>query len=113
VVGPLLYDKTESPGYARGLRSNLALFCLLILLVATTSAYIAYLNKRHAEKRVSMGKSAVIVDTSLESAKVAATMQDATHGTGVVGDGTGADAVGEHAFEDMTDLENEEFIFVF
>ncbi|KAK6081873.1 allantoate permease [Seiridium cupressi] len=115
VIGPLLYTQTESPSYSRGLRSNLSLFCVIVILVGITSAYLGYLNKSHSKRRVAMGKSAVIVDTSLESTERAVV----TQGTGVNESGTAeghpstTGAIGEHAFENLTDLENEEFIFVF
>lgn len=61
-----------------------------------------------------MGKSAVIIDTSLESAEVAAAMQGSAAENGAAEDQTAAnEALGEHAFENLTDLQNEEFVFVF
>lgn len=114
VIGPLLYTQAEAPSYARGLRSNLSLFCVIVILVGLTSLYLVYLNKRQAAKRVAMGKSAVIIDTSLESAEAAAALANAAgDGGNVEGQPAGAGATGEHAFENMTDLENEEFVFVF
>ncbi|KAI8223617.1 putative transporter [Colletotrichum sp. SAR 10_99] len=122
VVGPLLYKPSEAPQYARGLRSNLALYCLIIVMVGATSAYLAFLNKSHSKRRVAMGKSAVIIDTSLFSAAEAERMQAAGQLTGTgdgqemaaAGDeGTTAGDVGARAFENLTDLQNEEFVFVF
>jgi hypothetical protein len=114
VIGPLLYTQAESPSYSRGLRSNLALFCVIVVLVGITSVYLAYLNKSHAKKRVAMGKSAVIVDTSLESAETAAAMHGALGEGGTAeGQPASAEIIGDHAFENLTDLENEEFMFVF
>lgn len=122
VVGPLLYKPSEAPQYARGLRSNLALYCLIIVMVGATSAYLAFLNKSHSKRRVAMGKSAVIIDTSLLSAAEAERMQAAGQLTGTgdgqemaaAGDeGTTAGDVGARAFENLTDLQNEEFVFVF
>ncbi|KAI8631885.1 MFS general substrate transporter [Xylariaceae sp. FL1651] len=120
VVGPLLYTQRDAPGYMRGLRSNLALYIIIIVLVGLTSIYIAFLNKRHAKKRVALGKSAVILDTSLDSAEEAEARRQA-HLSANVGVAEGEDGVhageveilGEKAFENLTDLENEEFVFVF
>ncbi|TDZ60888.1 putative transporter [Colletotrichum trifolii] len=125
VVGPLLYKPAEAPRYSRGLRSNLALYCVIIVLVGLASAYLAWLNKSHSRRRVAMGKSAVIVDTSLFSAAEAEKMRRAGQPPPPAGaDGhemaeAGEDAaaaqenVGSRAFENLTDLENDEFVFVF
>ncbi|KAI1642301.1 MFS general substrate transporter [Daldinia loculata] len=109
VVGPMLYSQTEAPGYTKGLRSNLALYIVL--------------NAGHAKRRVAMGKSAVIVDTSLDSAEVAAAQQtrddvdknakNAEEGDVAVASNEGVERPGERAFENLTDLQNEEFVFVF
>lgn len=55
------------------------------------------LNKRHATLREQLGKSAVIVDKSMMDVR-----------GNEVDDGTG-----ERAFDDETDLKNEDFIFVY
>lgn len=70
-----------------------------------------------------MGKSAVIVDTSLDSAEVAAAQQtrddvdknakNAEEGDVAVASNEGVERPGERAFENLTDLQNEEFVFVF
>lgn len=106
IIGPQLYTTAEKPGYARGLRSNLALYIVIIVLVVITLLYLALLNKRHAQKRVEVGKSEVIVDTSLW------TTEDADrHRAGLVEDG--GHRLGENAFENLTDLTNEEFVYVY
>lgn len=67
-----------------------------------------FLNKRHANRRVAMGKSAVIVDRSMMTDKERA----ADRALG----GNPEEATitsGDNAFEDMTDLKNEDFIFVY
>ncbi|KAI5863808.1 MFS general substrate transporter [Durotheca rogersii] len=111
VIGPLLYTQTEAPGYARGLRSNLALYVAIIVLVGLTTLYLRLLNRRHAARRVAMGKSAVIIDTSLDSEKEAAAALEAENKTAGVEDAPTVQT-GDRAFEDLTDLENEEFVFV-
>lgn len=123
VVGPMLYSQTEAPGYTKGLRSNLALYIVIIALVGITTTYLKVLNAGHAKRRVAMGKSAVIVDTSLDSAEVAAAQQtrddvdknakNAEEGDVAVASNEGVERPGEKAFENLTDLQNEEFVFVF
>ncbi|KAI0844059.1 MFS general substrate transporter [Daldinia vernicosa] len=123
VVGPMLYSQTEAPGYAKGLRSNLALYIAIIALVGITTTYLRVLNAAHAKRRVAMGKSAVIVDTSLDSAEVAAAQQtgddvdkntrNAEEGDVAAASNEDVERPGERAFENLTDLQNEEFVFVF
>jgi hypothetical protein len=105
IVGPQLYQVTEKPLYLRGLRSNLALFIVIIVLTGCTAAYLTILNKKHSAKRVEMGKPAVINDTSLMGNKEAAELQE------LISESNGR--LGENAFENMTDIKNEEFVYVF
>ena len=118
VVGPLLYTTAEKPGYHRGLRSNLALYVVIVLLCIITTLYLYALNKAHSKKRVAMGKSAVIIDESLDApeeierrraARALAGEGNAPEGVAAVSDSR----VGERAFENLTDLKNEEFVFVY
>ncbi|KAM3455337.1 hypothetical protein NHJ6243_008545 [Beauveria neobassiana] len=131
IVGPLLFTPEEAPSYSRGLTTNIALFSVVILLVFLTSAYLKMLNKRHAKRRVALGKKAVVFDSSLETAGEVARMgtiqenweRDARLHNGELGssldypEGQQSDyeeeAPNSNAFADLTDLENEDFIFVF
>ncbi|KAI1137718.1 MFS general substrate transporter [Hypoxylon sp. FL0543] len=130
VIGPLLYTQKEAPGYSRGLRSNLALYVAIIVLAGITTTYLRYLNASHAKRRVAMGKSAVIVDTSLDSAEeVAASaaqktredgdktetgnVRNAEEGDVATSSSEEVERPGERAFENLTDLQNEEFVFVY
>ncbi|CAK7210360.1 hypothetical protein SBRCBS47491_000751 [Sporothrix bragantina] len=110
VVGPQLYQTKEAPLYRRGLRSNLALYIVLIVLSLITMAYLQYLNKSHAARRVAAGKSATIIDISLHSAADADRMMQEMAAQGEMGE-NGA-PTGDRAFENLTDLENDEFVFV-
>jgi hypothetical protein len=129
-IRPNLYTPAEAPAYARGLRSNLALFIVLIVLAVLTNLYLRYLNRVHAAERQRLGKSAVLVDESMvEGRKLDATASAtaAAKLDGGVGRAEGAEtteeageeavrpaaATGEKAFEDVTDLRNEEFIYVY
>lgn len=116
IIGPLLYKPSEAPEYFRGLYWNLLLYCTIIFLVGVTTMYLAYLNRNHSRRRVLAGKDAVIVDYSLYSpedadrlrrlkATSAQQVENARGGAGV--------GVGARAFDDLTDLMNDEFIFVF
>lgn len=122
VVGPLLYKPAEAPRYTRGLTSNLVLYCVIVVLVVLVSLYLAFLNRSHSKRRVAMGKSAVIIDTSLFSAaeaekakqeQAAQAAGDNGHEMAAAGEEQAEENVGARAFDNLTDLENEEFVFVF
>jgi hypothetical protein len=103
VVGPLLYSSTDAPLYTQGLTANLIMFCALAILSGAIMAYLTFLNHKHANMRVAVGKSAQIVDMSMVGKKELSKM-----------DKTGAvpEDLGEQAFEDQTDLKNEDFIYI-
>ncbi|RFU28736.1 hypothetical protein B7463_g7630, partial [Scytalidium lignicola] len=108
IIGPHLYTTAEAPRYKRGLTSSLTLFIVIIILVAFTTLYLIILNKSHARKRVQVGKSSVVVDKSMMStAETRAAAAVAEY------QGEDHDQIGEKAFDDETDLQNEDFIFIY
>ncbi|RDW88008.1 hypothetical protein BP6252_00040 [Coleophoma cylindrospora] len=104
IVGPHLYTTQEAPRYTRGLTSNLALFIVLVILVGITTAYLMFLNKKHATMRRQVGKAAVIIDRSMRNVGGERDTESTAEGESQIGD---------KAFDDMTDLKNEDFIFVY
>lgn len=104
VIGPTLYTIAEAPGYARGLRSNLALFVVLIVLIVLATLWLTVLNRKHSKARVRLGKAAIVVDYSMEDKKIVGELESVDRGSGQVGD---------KAFDDETDLKNEDFIYVY
>ncbi|GAQ11143.1 uncharacterized transporter C417.10 [Aspergillus lentulus] len=104
IIGPTLYTTAEAPLYRRGLLSNLAMFCVLVLLCIINLVYLWFLNKKHSQKRVSMGKNAAIIDHSMYA----------------VGDGPvdkegvpiQQSATEDNAFKDLTDWQNEDFVYM-
>lgn len=104
IIGPHLFKPSEKPYYSRGLRSNLALFIVIAVLVILGSLWIKVLNRRHAHARESMGKAANIVDLSMEDSR----QTDPEEAENVQASG-----VGDKAFDDVTDLKNEDFIYVY
>lgn len=105
IIGPHLFKPSEKPYYRRGLRANLALFIAIAVIVCLAAAWINILNRKHAAKRVELGKSAKVVDTSMASDKDMRDGEETADGN----DG----GVGDKAFDDITDLENEDFIYVY
>jgi hypothetical protein len=61
------------------------------------------LNRKHAATRESMGKAANVVDTSMGNSRDAE-----VEGAEAVDGG-----VGDKAFDDITDIKNEDFIYVY
>ncbi|KAL3420960.1 major facilitator superfamily transporter [Phlyctema vagabunda] len=107
ILGPHLYTTEEAPGYRRGLRSNLALFIVLIVLVFITTLYLKFLNRKHSQTRIKHGKSATIVDRSMQDPEYNGQEDAALQGA------VPTNRVGDKAFDDLTDLKNEDFIFVY
>ena len=62
------------------------------------------LNKKHSNTRVRLGKPAKIEDTSMNRVRARAAAAD---------EGQDEDVLGKQAFDDKTDWENEDFIFVY
>ncbi|KAF4126229.1 Major Facilitator Superfamily [Geosmithia morbida] len=116
IIGPLLFTPEEAPSYTRGLRASIALFAVVVALVAITSVYLVRLNHSHARRRVALGKSAVAIDTSLDSAASArmvdATRREPDEDREDVWSGEN-EAAGDKTFSDATDLENEDFVYVY
>ncbi|EPE05156.1 allantoate permease [Ophiostoma piceae UAMH 11346] len=110
VIGPQLYTTAEAPMYHRGLRSNLALYCVIFVMTLMVMGLLFRLNRSHEARRVAAGKSANIVDFSLYSAADADRMMAEMTANGIEGGGA---ATGERAFDNLTDLENDEFMFVY
>ena len=104
---PHLYTPDEAPHYTRGLSSNLALFVAIIILVGLGVGYVRILNAKHAATRVQVGKSAKVIDLSMENKRTLVAQNE------TVNDGAEAGGVGQLAFDDITDLKNEDFIYVY
>ncbi|KAF2015166.1 MFS general substrate transporter [Aaosphaeria arxii CBS 175.79] len=102
IIGPLLFKPSEKPKYSRGLRANLGLFIAIVVLVVVGMIYVKFLNRKHAAARERLGKSAHVVDTSMQNK--ASDSEDAANAE--------ASGVGDKAFDDVTDLKNEDFIYL-
>ncbi|KAF2733369.1 allantoate permease-like protein [Polyplosphaeria fusca] len=105
IIGPHLFKPAEAPKYSRGLRANLALFVAIAVLVMMAVAWINVMNRKHAERRVQLGKAAVVVDRSMETTQQMQQADETANGE--------EGGVGEKAFDDETDLKNEDFIYVY
>lgn len=104
IIGPHLFKPAEKPYYRRGLRANLGLFIAIIVFVVLAMAWITLLNRRHAAERERLGKSAKVVDLSMETSEAVEGEEGANATQGGVGD---------KAFDDITDIKNEDFIYIY
>lgn len=85
----------------------------MFLLVILQTFYLIFLNKRNEKRRAAMGKTGRHIDYSLEnSAKWAQMRADAAAAEVEEGEkGIAQNVINEHAFEDLTDKQNEDFIY--
>ncbi|KAF8210569.1 MFS general substrate transporter [Mycena galopus ATCC 62051] len=103
ILGPLVYKTQDKPYYKPGLTCDLICWVLLAFFTVVTAGYLKYLNKRHADRRVALGKPAKIHDTSLETVKEGIARRATDVST--------ANAQNLQSFDDLTDLVNEDFIY--
>ncbi|KAJ7497483.1 MFS general substrate transporter [Mycena latifolia] len=104
ILGPLVYKTQDKPYYKPGLVCDIICWILLSVLTLVTAAYLAFLNKRHAARRVALGKAGKVIDTSLE------TISEGKRREGRAEEGGTAENL--QSFDDLTDLANEDFIYV-
>lgn len=107
IVGPLLFNEKDRPAYHPGLRACLGIFSALAAVVLLQWANLWLLNKQQARRRVRNGKKAEIVDHSMENhyhEMGEDNNEEAGHETVQVGD---------NAFQDLTDRENDEFVYIY
>ncbi|KAG6004216.1 hypothetical protein E4U43_000783 [Claviceps pusilla] len=110
IIGPLLFDDKDAPAYRPGLRSCLGIVVALVAIVALQWANLILLNRRQEKKRVRNGKAAKVPDLSMESTYYAMGGQD--HDEAPSQD-AGLARLGDQAFLDLTDRENDEFIYIY
>ncbi|PGH19080.1 hypothetical protein AJ79_00114 [Helicocarpus griseus UAMH5409] len=114
VIGPQLYSTSQAPQYREGLISSLIMFILVAVFALVIDVYLIFLNKSHAKKREQLGKSATIVDESMmrkDKIEAGKTIETEEVGAGGQDANQGGDV--DKGFSDMTDLKNEDFIFVY
>jgi hypothetical protein len=95
IIGPLLFNSKDAPDYKPGLKAVLGIFVALGVVVGLQLVNLVLLNKWQSRKRIAVGKTAVIVDTSMESRYVSE-----------------EEGLGTRAF-DTTDRRNDEFVYIY
>ncbi|KAI1321410.1 MFS general substrate transporter [Xylariaceae sp. FL0255] len=127
IAGPLLFNAKDAPEYLPGLRIILGFFIAVLGVVIIQAFGLAFLNKMQERRRVRNGKPAKIVDTSMddkyhdfEEAAAGDVLVGGAEGTaegveaaeqGVVA-GVGHAHIGDNAFADLTDRQNDEFVYI-
>ncbi|KAL6699302.1 putative MFS transporter [Trichoderma pleuroticola] len=120
IIGPLLFNDKDAPTYKPGLRACLAIFVALVAVVAIQWANLIVLNKLQEKRRVRNGKKAKVVDHSMDSTyqtmdernmveEAVIAQEDAAGTVEFVGEAR----LGEQAFLDLTDRQNDEFVYIY
>ena len=113
IIGPLLYSPDDAPLYRPGLIADLAMFVLVSILGLLIPLYLKYLNGVHAKRREEVGKNSTIVDESMmrsdaaeasKAVEMEEEQQQQLHNRSLEDD---------NGLHDMTDLKNEDFIYVY
>jgi hypothetical protein len=82
------------------------MFALVAVIALLIPMYLALLNRRHAQRREELGKSAVRVDESMLNKK------EMTQ-KGVEMEAQEQRQEQDNGFSDLTDMKNEDFIYVY
>ncbi|PON24127.1 hypothetical protein TGAM01_v207138 [Trichoderma gamsii] len=113
IIGPILFNDRDAPAYKPGLRACLGVFSALVGVIVLQWANLIVLNKMQAKTRVRNGKEAKVIDRSMQNHYRTATHRE----DGVLQDAEGVndedDALGRNAFLDLTDRENDEFVYIY
>lgn len=104
IVGPLLFNSKDAPTYHPGLQACLGIFCALVAIVLLQWGNLWFLNKMQSRRRVRNGKSANIVDYSMQTNFQGVQDQD-TEGATRAGNDT--------TTEEITDRQNDEFVYIY
>ncbi|KAI1361854.1 major facilitator superfamily domain-containing protein [Xylaria arbuscula] len=113
IIGPIVFNSKDAPNYFPGLRVVLGFFVATAACSVLQAFNLAFLNKLQERRRVANGKPAKIIDTSMSNTYRDLTAAgDSSSGGGVTEDGAADQRIGEHAFEDLTDRQNDEFVYV-
>ncbi|KAI0409785.1 MFS general substrate transporter [Xylaria palmicola] len=109
IIGPHIFDTKDAPLYRPGLISAIVQFSFVGVLGLLIPFYLAFLNKRHERKRVQLGKRADIVDKSMMGRKEMQhpderDLEDKEQATNLEDD---------NGLQDLSDLTNEDFVYVY
>ncbi|GFZ47569.1 hypothetical protein JCM24511_05313 [Saitozyma sp. JCM 24511] len=101
IVGPLLFSSNQAPEYHPGVAAVLGIFISCSVLSGLLTFVFALMNKHKEKQRVAHGKPAKIIDTSMHKVYQAAPDDEVAAGY----------RLGDQAFMDLTDVQNDEFVY--
>ncbi|PGH32604.1 hypothetical protein GX50_04578 [[Emmonsia] crescens] len=106
IVGPLLFHEKNAPIYHPGLRVVLGVFVAMIVSVGIQVVNLMMLNELQIKKRVKHGKQAAVEDKSMKKTYHSfESGKDAIDDAGML--------LGQQAFLDLTDQQNDEFVYIY
>lgn len=101
LIGPLLFTADQAPEYHPAIGGVLGVFIAMVVLIGVQTLNLVRLNKKQAKRRVANGKDAVIIDRSMQKT---VNMEDRTEAQ---------IAEDDAPHQDLTDKENDEFVYVY
>lgn len=102
IVGPLLFKAEDKESYyLPGVRAVMGIFIALIGCIGIQVVLLWLFNKQRQRQRVAAGKPKFIHDTSMD-AKYTNYGEDEHEG-----------ALGQAGIQDVTDVKNNEFVYVY
>ncbi|OQV11030.1 hypothetical protein CLAIMM_14936 [Cladophialophora immunda] len=104
IVGSILFASKDAPEFHPGLRRVLALFATLIALVGIQVVILKIMNKYQSRRRMANGKPAILKDYSMDK-HIACQEERASARSNSM--------LGHNAFLDLSDMKNDEFVYVY
>ncbi|RSH89802.1 hypothetical protein EHS25_001788 [Saitozyma podzolica] len=101
IVGPLLFNSNQAPEYHPGVAAVLGIFIACSILCGVLTFVFALMNRHKEKQRVAHGKPAKIIDSSMHKVYQAAPDAEIEGGF----------RLGDQAFLDLTDGQNDEFVY--
>ncbi|KAI0458886.1 major facilitator superfamily domain-containing protein [Xylaria acuta] len=112
IIGPIVFNSKDAPDYLPGLRVVLGFFVATAACSILQAANLTFLNKLQERRRVANGKPAKIKDTSMSNKYRDIDADESSDGVLEEQGATAQRRIGQNAFADMTDHENDEFVYV-
>ncbi|KAI0144604.1 MFS general substrate transporter [Xylariaceae sp. FL1272] len=105
IIGPQLFNTKDAPLYRSGLVACLVQFVFVGALGLLVPVYLVHLNRRHAKQRGEAGKQVDVMDASMRRKKDVQAEIGHKEEVKKVEDDLG--------LQDLSDLKNEDFIYVY
>ncbi|KAM0753588.1 MFS general substrate transporter [Meredithblackwellia eburnea MCA 4105] len=102
LIGPLLFPAQDAPHYLPGIRAVLGITSAVLAAIIGQVGVLYLMNRQQRAKRVKNGKPEFIKDTSMANTY-------STYGESAADEV----AIGQNALLDMTDMKNDEFVYVY